>query len=605
MSTEFYDMDLLLIQKLLDSGKEGVQSLFHSMRKEYNVMLTDPSNKSSNIVNFGLISCDKCEVSSADGVTKVVSKNLLLKNGDGIKPYLPHHLPQLQLEWRITKVFYFPTENDYSQPIITLKRRAIESASDGDKTYFESNDVIGSVLVPYNSISFDLNVQFPDTYVGAINKLIVIALESNVNRSPAIRINTSAFMGLKVLGSIVKVDMKILKALSLDAKPFFPQSQLMYFNLPCFVVSLGSVSTPPTFASITRITETSFTIPPDLVEHYRLAYLSKNYEALVHCSPLFQGLFLDTANQDRDSHNNVLMASKYCMKLGILMWLEELHLSLDIAEYDLHYQKFTFSTKPGNANIFVTFRVKGSAENRPQIFVGSKVRLRPALPPQKGSMDKIGAFMQNVFELVGEVISFKLRSEEIEIELPVPPITNTRNLRQYYSSDKKGANNVIEILSDMYFHVRFTFDRNGFSFIHHAINNIVSNNELIHALFNINSTTNLLSELKSNPNATARRQEVDAVLNAYSVFNKTSRFNDEQKTAITDICNIAHRGNANTHYSGTQTNPYIIYGPPGTQSSFPYRISYTYSLSQAPAKRQHSSNQFLHCEIALKELKYY
>jgi hypothetical protein len=213
--------------------------------------------------------------------------------------------------------------------------------------------------------------------------------------------------------------------------------------------------------------------------------------------------------------------------------------------------------------------------------------------------------MPNVFELVGEVISFKLRSEEIEIELPVPPIANMRNLRQYYSSDKKGANNVIEVLSDMYFHVRFTFDRNGFSFIHHAINNIVSNNELIHALFNINSTTNLLSELKSNPNATARRQEVDAVLNAYSVFNKTSRFNDEQKTAITDICNIAHRGNANTHYSGTQTNPYIIYGPPGTQSSFPYRISYTYSLSQAPAKRQHSSNQFLHCEIALKELKSY
>ena len=575
---EFYDVDLLLIQKLLDSGKEGVQSLFHSLRTEYNVTLHD-GKKCTNFINFGLISGEKCAISSENGQMRMVTKNISLSSGESIMPY------NLHLDWRITKVFYFPAEKDYSQPIISLKRRVAVTAAEDNKSYFESNDVIGSILLPGQSLSFDLKVQFPDTYIGAINKFIVIALESNINRTPAIRINTSAFMGLKVLGNVVKIDMKLMKSLSLDAKPFYPQSQLLYFNYPCLAVPLESLSSPPIFASITRYTESSFTIPLDLVAQYREAHLTKHYEMLLQRSPLFRGLFIDTANQDRDSHNNVLMASKYCMKLGILMWLEELHLNLDIAEYDLHYQKFIFFTKPGLRTLFIKFRVKGSAENRPQIFVGSKVRLRPALPPQKGSMDRIGAFMPNVFELVGEVVSFKLRNEEVEIEVPPPPVLNIRNLRQYYNSPAASSpqarsenkeTDIFDALSEMCFHVRFTFDRNGFSFIHHSINNIVNNNELIHALFNINSTNNILSELNnSNPYAIAKRQEIDTVLNAYSVFNSASRFNDEQKTAVTDICNIVLRGNGNHPGSGQQTNPYIIYGPPGMQFIYLFSILLT------------------------------
>ncbi len=568
MSTEFYDVDLLLIQKLLDSGKEGVQSLFHSLRTEYNVTLKD-ERKCTNFINFGLISGEKCEFSPEDGQTRMVTKNISLSNGESIMPN------NLQLEWRITKVFYFPPEKDYSQPIVSLKRRVTGIAVEGDKNFFESNDVIGSILIPGQSLSFDLKVHFLDTYIGTINKFIVIALESNINRTPAIRINTSAFMGFKVLGNVVKMDMKLMKSLSLDAKPFYPQSQLQYFNFPCVSLPLESWSTPPIFASITRNTEFSFTVPSDLVAQYREAYHTKNYEVLLQRSPLFRGLFMDTANQDRDSHNNVLMASKYCMKLGILMWLEELHLNLDIAEYDLHYQKFIFFAKPNTKTVFIKFRVKGSAENRPQIFVGSKVRLRPALPPQKESMDKLGAFIPNVFELLGEVVSFKLRNEEVEIEVPLPPSKNIKNLRQYYNSqavnspqaksERIGSDNIITVLSEMYFHVRFTFDRNGFSFIHHSINNIVNNNDFIHALFNINSSSSVLSELNdSNPHAIAKQQEIDTVLNAYSVFNLASRFNDEQKTAITDICHIVRRGHGNHRGSGQQTNPYIIYGPPGT-----------------------------------------
>ncbi len=163
----------------------------------------------------------------------------------------------------------------------------------------------------------------------------------------------------------------------------------------------------------------------------------------------------------------------------------------------------------------------------------------------------------------------------MEIEVPLPPSKNIKNLRQYYNSqavnspqaksERIGSDNIITVLSEMYFHVRFTFDRNGFSFIHHSINNIVNNNDFIHALFNINSSSSVLSELNdSNPHAIAKQQEIDTVLNAYSVFNLASRFNDEQKTAITDICHIVRRGHGNHRGSGQQTNPYIIYGPPGT-----------------------------------------
>lgn len=86
--------------------------------------------------------------------------------------------------------------------------------------------------------------------------------------------------------------------------------------------------------------------------------------------------------------NDTSSVTSYLSKIGLLMYMEEIHMSRDISQYDFHNFKFNFFEDPirnisSNQEILkLKFKVTGSSELRPHIALGDTIRLRPVFDEQ-------------------------------------------------------------------------------------------------------------------------------------------------------------------------------------------------------------------------------
>lgn len=158
---------------------------------------------------------------------------------------------------------------------------------------------------------------------------------------------------------------------------------------------------------------------------------------------------------------NFLQAAVHILRLDSFLYLEELQMRTDIVEYDIHNFSMDIIQVPSDqnkgANSFVaTFRVKGSAESRPKVFIGMKLRLRFDLPNNA------------TVELAGVVLRFTLKTEEVMCEFVAPVLAHLG-----IDDCDLGA-----LIQSRACHLRFSFERCGFSFMHVALRSVLGRYEI-------------------------------------------------------------------------------------------------------------------------------
>ena len=121
--------------------------------------------------------------------------------------------------------------------------------------------------------------------------------------------------------------------------------------------------------------------------------------------------------------------------------------------------------------LFIYFysQVRGSNENRPKILSGDYIRLRPLLEDIDGMNSRYHPFLMHNFELIGVILSYKLANESAIVEFSLPNIDNIL-YRPDYIGQVTGFSSVeiINILNEIRYHIRFTFERSGLAFTHNG-----------------------------------------------------------------------------------------------------------------------------------------
>jgi hypothetical protein len=203
--------------------------------------------------------------------------------------------------------------------------------------------------------------------------------------------------------------------------------------------------------------------------------------------------------------------------------MEESHMMFDISQYDLHYVKLKDLHIEDDSDVVATdqpftfaLKVNGSNENRPKISVGDWVLLRPV-------EEDCVANDLSMFELAAVVQHYSLATETATCILGAP-LTST----------------VLEIR----FHVRFTFERCAFSFMHETVDLLLRDHALRSRLF---------------PSDKGSLSKVPASLDTPAAPLKYSNgLNDKQRTAVRHILSLS------SNLQKLALYPYIVFGPPGT-----------------------------------------
>jgi DNA polymerase III delta prime subunit len=267
--------------------------------------------------------------------------------------------------------------------------------------------------------------------------------------------------------------------------------------------------------------------------------------------------------------------------LQALNCAEELQMTRDIIQYDLHYQKIFFlpldHTMRGlnEGVVKAKFTVIGMSESRPKISIGDIVRLRPAEEDVFALCNK-DLISRNISELQGIVTSCSLKTEEIEAQFLITRQT-LRDPSNIVSADgiKLHMNQILAECNKVRYHVRFTFKREGFAFISEALNNILQDESFVEVLH-----PELDPEVKSlrfdfDANAVLNKSELKAEPESGYDWNAEQLFAIEAISshlwrAISYLSNaqIPKRVYANGRVIDVNKKqrlpPFIIHGPPGT-----------------------------------------
>lgn len=117
--------------------------------------------------------------------------------------------------------------------------------------------------------------------------------------------------------------------------------------------------------------------------------------------------------------------------------------------------------------VFIILKVCGSNENRPKILPGNTVRLRPLLEDIESLSVKRYPYLMHQFELTGIILSYKLASESCLVEFSIPIVENILSLDRAWK-EYKGLwkSEIISMLNELRYHVRFSFERSGLAFTH-------------------------------------------------------------------------------------------------------------------------------------------
>lgn len=181
---------------------------------------------------------------------------------------------------------------------------------------------------------------------------------------------------------------------------------------------------------------------------------------------------------------------KYLQGLGKMTWMEEAQMTMDVAQYDMHFVTLKPLEKfpPRSQNQTITLIgsetervftcklvVKGSSESRPRICIGDKVRLRPT---KEGLLYLNSACPRQVsmFELEGIILAYTLASETCIVEFVSPP-------REFFWANQLEPSDGVDIWSKITYQARFTFERSGLVFCHLAIADVLNTPGLRKSLF--------------------------------------------------------------------------------------------------------------------------
>ena len=95
------------------------------------------------------------------------------------------------------------------------------------------------------------------------------------------------------------------------------------------------------------------------------------------------------------------------------------------------------------------------------------MRFRPLLEDIESLSVKRYPYIMHQFELTGIILSYKLASESCLIEFCIPSVENILSLDRAWK-EYKGLwkTEIIAMLNELRYHVRFSFERSGLAFIH-------------------------------------------------------------------------------------------------------------------------------------------
>lgn len=329
---------------------------------------------------------------------------------------------------------------------------------------------------------------------------------------------------------------------------------------------------PPIFqAVIDRMRD--FIVPsPFLIQSYIDFCANNNL-------PSFIKLYIHLASKSAPITN---LATDHIFTLLALNCAEELQMTRDILQYDLHYQKILFlpiDSKNGNYPegmvVKARFLVKGMFESRPRVTIGDIIRLRP-VEEDIFALCAADNLPRHMAEMQGIVTSCNARTEEVECQFLV-----TRHcLRDAQPATPNQYRVPIQQIlfecNKIRYHMRFTFKREGFAFVSDALHFVLQDETLMDAL-----TPDCGYDLKLHMNM---EQDIDALVSKELSIEPEPylTWNTEQLMAITAISSnlwkavkqmsqiqAARKVQVNGVHKlydkkRSRLPPYIIQGSPGT-----------------------------------------
>lgn len=355
----------------------------------------------------------------------------------------------------------------------------------------------------------------PESESRIVKKWVLFRIETP-GMGPAHDFQYHSFvLGRKVVASVA--DRAAQALLNVEARAFVPQGLRRYFDEPCNMVSHPdepSPFQPVGMANVLRYLPHYF-LPDDI----RRAFLGFKAAKLSERSDPY-ALFGIVK-----SPTTML---EYCRNMRAMLYLEEAQAGEDVRRYDLFGVPITYrenlKDKP-SAPLVATISVPGAAEKRPPLAYGDCVRLRPSSLPAVGSGRRVMVEMRAVV----------LETREEKVKILLPPKFPTSMFP-----------------SDSCFHIRFTYDRYGFRFLHRALY-CFSTPAPARRIF-----PNFFFPPEGAGPEGGENEQRGGKIRAVAVDEAAIQWvnhiiNEEQRRAVLDIVNQ------------TQGSlPYILYGPPGT-----------------------------------------
>jgi len=321
-----------------------------------------------------------------------------------------------------------------------------------------------------------ISLVFSEDYRGYFRAMLILHFRIAKKVSRTCRAAFICTVGLLLRGGILS---GVSKRLSSEAVPFVPKYFKDIFNPPAakfysiFSLPRGrfDVRVPIGFAS--KATRVSVLFQPtEQFEKFYFEFFSCPPDDMQRKAILSDAHMLNIMFPIQTCEDSECL--RYLTSLGHLLLCEEIQMKEDIKNYDMFDVPLEFQPHPqAPQRLVVTFRVKGSNESRPAIFVGDSVRIRPSIPVSRE---------EDIVEIVGVIKKYTLSTEEVVCEFPLSS----------FSAD---------IDSDIRYHVRFTFERSGIALIRQALEVIKKNRCIRMCIF---PSSNLLlieknKALKSRP----------------------------------------------------------------------------------------------------------
>lgn len=491
-------------------------------------IIVDCSKTNVYYLDFGVISTDELPLDTTavlgyekidtENDSKVIEKQFSMKSA---------------VNYSIKKVEVLPS-NDSNLPKVLVLVNNIDLIA--------SN--IPVKLRPDHPITLKVQIRVHKDYVGFLGRWIIFVFERKFHPNlTSCKIESFVF-GLRVIGC-VSHSQSVRAKLSSEARVFIPHASIVYFedpvspksltanalslnNLDNFYVYLQCVQfsfhylttrfpalgiapkmqPPPVFftllAEVRNISRPSDEFAISYVKACRFKQLD---QFILNCA--IANLKIVNVTQAESSGKGSFVMERtiweplrnpeavirYLQSMGKMLWMEETQMTMDVAQYDMHFvtltplvdrnkgqmQSMNTHHDPKEGKVFTcNIVVKGSNESRPKITVGDKIRFRPT----KDGISFINSVCPRtiaMFEIEGVIIRYNLQSETVLFELVAPP-------KEFFWGNQPEPLDCLEIWSKITYQARFTFERSGLVFCHLALAEVLNTPGIRKSLFPADNT---------------------------------------------------------------------------------------------------------------------